>query len=65
MCSKTSSSSLVSVSAGGRQGLGTAVTMSMQLTFVEESVSSAPRTDNGLTSADTQPQIAVGPGIVQ
>ena len=61
MWSKTSSSSVVSISAVGREGLGTAVVLSLQLTFAEELVISAPRTGNGLTFADTLSRTAVGP----
>ena len=63
MWSKTSSSSVGSISAVGREGLGTAVGLLLQLPFAEELVFSAPRTGNGLTFADTLPQTAVGPGI--
>lgn len=62
MLSKTSSSSIVSISAVGREGLGTAPVLSLPLPFAEESVFSAPRTGNGLTFADTLRQRAVGPG---
>ena len=61
MLCKTSSSSVVSISAVGRQEQGTAVVLSLQLPFAEELVFSAPRTGNGLTFADTLPRTAVGP----